>query len=44
MCVTSGHSAVGGECAGTSLVGTVQYVVSIHMVDIILRLFMPLVV
>ena len=28
MCVTSGHGAVRGECVCTSLVGTVQYVVS----------------
>ena len=29
MCVTSGHGAVRGEYACTSLVGTVQYVVSV---------------
>ena len=29
MYVTSGHGAVRGECACTSLVGTVQYVVSV---------------
>ena len=29
MCVTSGHGAVRGECACASLVGTVQYVVSV---------------
>ena len=29
VCVTSGHSAVRGECVCTSLVGTVQYVVSV---------------
>ena len=44
MYVTSGHSAVRGECACTSLVGTVQYVASVHMVDIVLRLFRLLVV
>ena len=29
MYVTGGHSAVRGECVCTSLVGTVQYVVSV---------------
>ena len=36
--VTSGHSTVRGECVCTSLVGMVQYMVSVHMVDV-LRLF-----
>ena len=31
MYVTSGHGAVRGECACTSLVGTVQYVVSVRV-------------
>ena len=31
MYVTSGHSAVRGECVCTSLVGTVQYVVSVRV-------------
>ena len=29
MCVTSGHGAVRGECVCVSLVGTMQYVVSV---------------
>ena len=37
--ITSGHGAVRGECVCMSLVGTVQDVVSVHMVDIVLRLF-----
>ena len=31
MYVTSGHGAVRGECVCTSLVGTVQYVVSVRV-------------
>ena len=31
MCVTSGHGAVRGECVCASLVGTVQYVVSVRV-------------
>ena len=31
MYVSSGHSAVRGECMCTSLVGTVQYVVCVYV-------------
>ena len=38
MYVAIGHSAVRGECVCTSLVGTVQYVVSVCVVNVVASL------